>query len=160
MPTPATTDLALALGRVPTGLFIVTTRHEGAPLGFVGSFVTQVAFVPPTISVAIGKERAHLPAIRASGKFGVSVLDDASLGLMSTFFKRFPAGESPFDELRCSEAPGGSPVLDDALAWLECQVRGEYDAGDHVVVFGEVTGGRVLRAGEPLQHVRRSGLGY
>ena len=160
MASPALTDLALALGRVPTGLYIVTTRREGAPLGFVGSFLTQVAFAPPTICVAIGKERAHLPAIRASKSFGVSVLDDASLGLMSAFFKRYPPGESAFDTLAHSESPNGSPVLDDALAWLECTLRGEHDAGDHVVVFGEVTAGRVLRSGDPLQHVRKNGLAY
>ena len=60
--------LAQALGRIPTGLYVVTTLHEGRPLGFVGSFLMQVGFVPPVLSVAIASGREHLGAIRAHGR--------------------------------------------------------------------------------------------
>ncbi len=152
--------LALALGRIPTGLYVVTTLHDGRPLGFVGSFLMQVGLAPPVLSVAIAKEREHLAAIRAHGRFAVSVLDDASQGLMNAFFKRPEPGSSPFDRLARRPSPGGLPVLADALAWLECRVTGEHAAGDHVVVFGAVEHGELLHAGEPSIHLRKSGLGY
>ena len=149
--------LAQALGRVPTGLYIVTTRQGDAPLGFVGSFVMQLGFEPPTMCVAIGKDRDHLAAIRANGRFGLSILDKQSQGLMSAFFKK---DVDPFAELATSDAPGGSPTLDGALAWMECAVTGEYELGDHVVVMGTVEHGAQLRDGDPAVHLRKNGLGY
>jgi flavin reductase (DIM6/NTAB) family NADH-FMN oxidoreductase RutF len=152
--------LALALGRIPTGLYVVTTLREGKPLGFVGSFVMQVGFEPPVVSVAIGKAREHLTAIRAHGRFGVSVLDGASQRLMAPFFKRHEPGRSAFDLVEHRPSPAGLPVLADALAWLDCRVTGEHATGDHVVVFGLVEHGELQRQGDPTVHLRKNGLEY
>jgi flavin reductase (DIM6/NTAB) family NADH-FMN oxidoreductase RutF len=160
MPNAAPTDLALALGRIPSGLFVVTTRRAGAPLGFVGSFVQQVGFEPPTVLVAVGKGRAPLEAIRSSRAFALSVLDPASERLMGRFFKRYEPGQSPFDGLTTFDAPSGSPVLSEALAWVDCQLSGEHELPDHVVMFGTVSEGRMLREGDPSVHLRRNGLTY
>lgn len=155
-------SIGAALGRVPSGLFIVTTVGEdGAPMGFLGSFVQQMAFAPPTVAVAVSKERGHLEAIRACKRFSVSILGEADKGLMKPFFKR-PDEGSPFDEV-ASEVPGdgeGAPVLTDSLAWLECRLAGEHNAGDHIVVFGVVVSASKNRDGEPLTHTRKNGLKY
>jgi flavin reductase (DIM6/NTAB) family NADH-FMN oxidoreductase RutF len=151
---------ARALGRIPSGLFVVTTRSQGRPVGFVASFVQQVGLEPPTVCVAVGKERSPLEALRASGAFGISVLDAPSEKLMGRFFKKHGPGESPFDGLAVRETAGGAPVLSEALAWLDCRVSGEHPLGDHVVVFGEVTDGGLAREAEPSVHLRRNGLSY
>jgi flavin reductase (DIM6/NTAB) family NADH-FMN oxidoreductase RutF len=160
MPAQPLSQIALALGRIPTGLYIVTTIAAGRPIGFVGSLLVQVGFEPPTVCVAIAKDRGHLAAVRAAGSFGVSVLDPASDKLMGRFFKRYPPESGPFDGLAHARAKAGSPVLDEALAWIECRVTGEHETGDHVVVFGEVIDAKLAREGEPSIHVRRNGLGY
>ncbi len=152
--------VAQALGRVPTGLYIVSTLADGRPLGFVGSFLVQVGFEPPSICVAIGKGRAHLDAIRAAGRFAVSILDEESSKLMGAFFKKYEGDETAFDHVENEAAPGGPPVLTGALAWLDCRVSGEHDCGDHVVVFGEVTDGARAREGDPSVHLRKNGLAY
>jgi len=154
------TPLAQALGRIPTGLYVVTTLRAGEPLGFVGSFVMQVGFAPPLLSVAVAREREHLAAIRAHGRFAVSVLDGASQGLMGAFFRKPEPGKTPFDLLELRESPSGLPILRAALAWLDCRVTGEHAGGDHVVLFGEVEHGELLRAGDPSVHLRKNGLGY
>jgi flavin reductase (DIM6/NTAB) family NADH-FMN oxidoreductase RutF len=120
----------------------------------------QVGLEPPTVCVAVGKTRTHLEAMRASGRFALSQLDKESARLMTTFLKKPAGGASPFDGLALQRTPGGSTVLTDALAWLECEVRGEHDAGDHVVVFGTVVAGELLREGDPRVHLRKDGLGY
>ena len=112
------------------------------------------------LSVAIAKGREHLAAIRAHGRFAVSVLDADSQALMGVFFKRHEPGRSPFDALEHRPSPGGLPILSGALAWLECRTSGEHESGDHVVVFGTVEHGAVLRPGDPAIHLRKNGLGY
>ncbi len=161
MEAPEPTPLARALGRIPTGLYIVSTSGpDGAPVGFVGSFVTQVGLEPPTVCVAVGKARGPLQAMRASGRFALSILDGASQGLMGRFFGRLEEGQSPFDGLELTSGPGGTPVLAEALAWVECDIEGEHELGDHVVVFGRATAGSLDREGDPCVHLRKNGLGY
>lgn len=151
--------LAEALGRVPSGLFVVTTRLAGQPVGFVGSFVQQVGFAPPTVMVAIGSGRDHLAGVRESGRFTVSVLGAEDKALMRPFFKAPPLG-SAFDAVATLTTPAGGTVLAEALAWLDCRATGEHLAGDHVVVFGVVEHGARTKQGEPLVHVRKNGLAY
>jgi len=154
------TPLARALGRVPTGLYVVSSLDGSAPVGFVGSFLMQVGLEPPTVCVAVGKARGPLEAMRAHGRFGVSILDEKSQGVMGNFFRKPAEGGSPFDDLELVQAPGGTPVLGAALAWLECRITGEHETEDHVVLFGEVEDGSQAREGDPAVHLRKDGLGY
>ena len=160
MPGLDLSPIARALGRIPSGLYIVTTMHDGRPTGFLGSFVMQMGFAPPTVCVAVGKERPHLADIRASRRFALSILDPKSRPLMGTFLKKLPAGKNPLDDLKLLGTPSGMPVLADALAWLECRTSGEHATSDHIVVFGEVVEGALLRDGDPSLHLRKNGLDY
>ncbi|QDU70101.1 flavin reductase family protein [Engelhardtia mirabilis] len=153
--------LARALGRIPSGLFIVSTLDaDGLPLGFLGSFVQQVGFDPPTVAVAVGVDRDHLQAMRDCGRFAVSILDQDSKGAMKPFFGKLVEGATPFDDLATSTPAGGPPVLGEALAWVTCEVTGEQLAGDHVLVLGRVLEGIQVREGDPLVHLRKNGLSY
>jgi len=160
MAEAAVPPFARALGRVPSGLYVVSTRGPAGPLGFVASFLVQVGLEPPTLAVAVGSGREHLAALRAAGGFTVSVLDKSSAAVMGAFFKKRPDGSSPYDELECGSAASGIPYVRSALAWLDCRVTGEHSVGDHVVVFATVADGEQLREGEPSLHVRRDGRGY
>ncbi len=152
--------LARAIGRIPTGLYVVTTVAQGKPIGFVGSFLMQVGFAPPTLCIAVGKERGPLAAMRARGRFAVSILDGASSNLMGAFFRKYTAGDSPFEHVAHARSPSGLAILSDALAWLDCKTTGEHETGDHVVVFGTVEHGAVQREGDPSIHLRKNGLEY
>ena len=160
MSTEEITPLAQALGRVSSGLYIVTTRTPDGPMGFLGSFVGQVGFEPPTVAVAIADGRDHLAAIREQGHFGLSIIDKESSGLMGAFFKKLPEGQTPFDDLKLHETEAGVPVLADSLGWLTCRVTSEHKPCEHVVLFGEVVDGAMLRDGTPSSHVRKNGLSY
>lgn len=160
MADPEATPLARALGRIPSGLFIVSTVRDGRPVGFLGSFVMQMGFAPPTVCVGVSKSRPHLEDMRRSGGFAISILDASSRSLMGTFLRKLPPGVSPFDGLSIRSATSGSPILADALAWVDCRITGEFETADHTAVFGEVVEGALLREGEPSTHVRKSGLGY
>jgi flavin reductase (DIM6/NTAB) family NADH-FMN oxidoreductase RutF len=150
------TPLARALGRVPTGLYIVSCQLDGVASGFLASFVVQCGFEPPTVVLAVGKDRPHLAALRAQRVFGVSILDAQSRSLMAPFMK----SSTPFDGLATGTGPAGTLHLSEALAWLECRVRSEADAGDHVLVIATAEAGALLREGDPSVHLRKNGLSY
>lgn len=163
MPSPsdgAPAPLAQALGRIPSGLFLVTTLDGARPVGFVGSFVQQVGFEPPSVCVAVGKARGPLSALRASRVLGISILDRGSSAVMGRFFQHHVPPASPFDGLRMVTAVTGAPLIAEALAWLDCAVVGEHELGDHVAVFAEVRAGSLVREGDPSVHLRRNGLAY
>lgn len=156
----APSPLARALGRFPSGLFILTTETPDGPIGFLASFCQQVGFDPPTVAVAVAKERGPLEAIRSCGSFALSVLDPESKGCMAPFFGKVPEGKTPFDLLEHSRPDGPCAVLDDALAWVQAEVSGEHVLEDHVILFGKVVAGDLRREGDPLVHLRKNGLSY
>lgn len=157
---PDSSPLARALGRIPTGLYLVTSLDQEQPVGFVGSFLMQVGFEPPTLCLAVGHERGLLPSIRRTGRFAVSILDASSSRVMKLFLRRYPLGESPFDHVEHFASPAGLPVIAASLAWLECKKTGEHELEDHAVIFGTVERADVLREGDPSIHLRRSGFEY
>lgn len=154
--------LGAALGRIPSGLFIVTWHVEGSDRAMLASWATQAGFAPPLISVAVGVTRDLLAAIRGGGAFVVNVLSDSQRGLLGRFGKPPAPGEDPFAGLPTERTGRGIVVLADAAAWLECEPVAESlpIAADHALVLGRVTaaGGRTDLA--PLIHVRRNGLKY
>ncbi|MFO1011318.1 MAG: flavin reductase family protein [Planctomycetota bacterium] len=160
MPPDELPPLARALGRIPSGLFIVTTVVDGRPAGFLASFVMQASLTPPIVSVAVGRDRPILADLRRAGAFAVSVLDVESRRAMSAFTRRLGDGETPFDRLALARTPAGLPALAESLAWFECLIVGEQAAGDGVLVLGEVVAGALLREGEPHVHLRKNGLSY
>jgi flavin reductase (DIM6/NTAB) family NADH-FMN oxidoreductase RutF len=160
MNRPDPTSIATALGRIPSGLFIVTTRLGEERLGFLGSLVQQIGFEPPTVCIAMAKDRQQSTSFAEAGRFALSILDEQSAGLRSVFLKRLPEGQSPFDGLSVGQAASGTPVLLDALAWIDCVIVARHDTADHVVFFGEVVEAQVMRAGRPHVHVRKNGLAY
>jgi len=160
MPTPQPSPLARTLGRIPSGVYVVTTLRSGAPVGFVGSFVQQVAFEPPTLVLAVADEREQLADLRKTGRFALSVLASGDQSLMSPFLKRLAPGATPFDGLAVAQTRSGLTILEGALAWLDCRITEERPTGDHTVLFAVVEDAQLLREGEPRIHLRKNGLGY
>ncbi len=158
---PQFSAVAQALGRIPSGLFIVTTTGNSGTTGFVASLVQQVGFDPPTIAIAVSRERGPFQAIHENGRFSLSLLDKSSSGLMGRFFGNLKEGETPFDGQQMHTTSAGSSVFSDALAWYDCKLQeGEYNNGDHHVLFGVVEEASLSHEGEPLIHLRKNGLGY
>jgi flavin reductase (DIM6/NTAB) family NADH-FMN oxidoreductase RutF len=165
-PAPATPvpadDLAAGLGRIPSGLFVVTWRLDEADRCMLASWVMQAGFDPPLVSVAVGTGRSLLAAARAGVPFAVSILADSQQKLLGRFGKPPAEGEDPFAGLPVERTPAGIVVLADAAGWLECRPAGEAtaDGADHVVLLGRVEAGGGRPDTASLTHVRRNGLKY
>lgn len=151
-----------ALGRIPSGLFIVTWRSSGADRVMLASWAMQAGFEPPLVSLAVGITRDLLASVRSGSPYVVNVLADSQRSLLGRFGKPPADGDDPFADLSTERTPGGIIALADAAAWLECEPVAEAlaAAADHAIVLGRVTatGGRTEQA--PLVHLRRNGMKY
>jgi flavin reductase (DIM6/NTAB) family NADH-FMN oxidoreductase RutF len=157
--------LAAALGRIPSGLFIITWRETGGDRGMLASWVMQAGFDPPLVSVAVAPGRGLLAAIDAGTTFVVNVLADTQRPLLARFGKPPAAGEDLFAGLGVGRAACGAPTLEGAAAWLECTpvsrtAGSDAVAADHVVVLARVSGAAAGPDAAPLVHLRKNGLRY
>ena len=155
-------ELAAALGRVPSGLFVLTAKHGRRETGMLASWVQQCSFDPPQVSAAVRKGRPVLPWLTEDHvPLVVNVLPEGvSKKYVAHFGKGFELDDAAFDGLPVDRAQAAAPVLTEAVAYLECAVSGWADAADHMLLILEVVGGAVLHEGRPATHVRRSGTHY
>lgn len=149
-----------ALGRVPSGLFILTARKEFQQTGMLASWVQQCSFEPPLISVALGRSREMASWLVVGTNFTINILDDTQTDMLVHFGKGFKPGEAAFAGLPTDELPHSGPVLTDALAFLECRVVARYPAGDHDLVVAQPIHGGLLSEGHPMVHTRKTGSHY
>jgi flavin reductase (DIM6/NTAB) family NADH-FMN oxidoreductase RutF len=158
---PETTGLSQALGRIPSGLYILTVRHGGQGTGMLASWVQQAGFEPPMVTVAVRHDRYVADWIAASGRFVLNQLPTGSKSLIRHFGRGFSETAPAFEGVPIREEGQGGPILSSALAFLESEVTGEIRSGDHRIFLAEVVAGGLLHPdGEPFLHVRANGFHY
>jgi len=144
-PTPSAAEWRSAMGYFPTGVTVVTTWGDGAPLGSTVSSFCSVSLDPPLLLVCLDFSNPILEPLETSRVFGVNILDADGQGLARRF-----AGEpwtERFGELPFHAEPGGAPHLSAAPVFIDCVLVQAHDAGDHRVIIG--LGGRIARGEEP-----------
>lgn len=140
------TDLDKAIGRISGGLYIITTKKGDRSGAMVASWVTQASFDPPGFTVAVAKDRAIESLLQVGDQFILNILEEGNYQtLMKHFLKRFGPGEDRFAGVNTRTANNGSPILADALAYLECEVVSRMECADHWIVYNKVTDGRVSK---------------
>jgi len=126
------------LGQFATGVTVVTTEVEGKPIGFTANSFCSVSLDPPLILISIGTQNATYQAIKTSQKFAVNILAADQLAVARCFATNSPEKYEQFCSSAYHSEVTGSPVLDDALAWIDCRLFAEYPGGDHMLLLGEV----------------------
>ncbi|MFN7909736.1 MAG: diflavin flavoprotein [Microcystis sp.] len=156
------TDLDKAIGRISGGLYIITTKKGDRSGAMVASWVTQASFDPPGFTVAVAKDRAIESLLQVGDQFILNILEEGNYQtLMKHFLKRFGPGEDRFAGVNTRTANNGSPILADALAYLECEVVSRMECADHWIVYNKVTDGRVSKPdGLTAVHHRKVGNYY
>ncbi|MGL6281128.1 MAG: flavin reductase family protein, partial [Microcoleaceae cyanobacterium] len=155
-------ELDKALGRLSGGLYIITATKGAVSSAMLASWVVQASFQPLGLSVAVAKDRAIETLMQVGDRFVLNVLrSDNYQVLMKHFLKRFPPGADRFAGVKTQEAQNGSPILSDALAYLECQVESRMEASDHWIIYASVDDGRVSDPEAlPAVHHRKVGNHY
>ncbi len=147
-----------AMGRLPSGLFVLTAAQDDKRMGIIVSFVQQACLVPPMVMVAIAKGRPIMPLISESRQFGLCQLAENDRLMVKKFAKFNDAAvtEDPFlgFEMMSGGVLGKLPILKNTLAYLECELVSHMDIeGDHDLFVGAVRGG-ALRQQKVRPHIR------
>lgn len=127
------------LGKLPTGVVIVTGGDPAQPSGMVcGSFMS-VSLTPPLVAVAPQKTSTSWPKIEAGRVFCANVLCEGQKELARRFATTAATGIDKFSGVSWTPSPAtGAPLLDGVAAWIDCRIRDQFDAGDHLLVLAEV----------------------
>ncbi|MEO1619514.1 MAG: diflavin flavoprotein [Cyanobacteria bacterium J06632_3] len=155
-------DLQKALGRISSGLYIITATKGDVQSAMLASWITQASFEPLGFTVAVAKDRAIESLMQVGDTFVLNILEEGNyLPLMKHFLKRFPPGADRFAGVRTRPANNKSPILADSLAYLECEVASRMELNDHWLVYCTVDDGKVSKE-EALTavHHRRVGNYY
>jgi 3-hydroxy-9,10-secoandrosta-1,3,5(10)-triene-9,17-dione monooxygenase reductase component len=133
---PDQANFRSVLGRLPTGVVIVTGGDPAAPSGLVvGSFMS-VSLDPPLVAVCPAKTSTSWPKLQERGAFCANVLHGDQLELARSFAR---SGTDKFAGVPWRPAPvTGAPLLEGVAAWIDCTIRETIEAGDHLLVLGEV----------------------
>jgi flavin reductase (DIM6/NTAB) family NADH-FMN oxidoreductase RutF len=140
-------ELRRVMGMFATGVTVITTRDaKGTCYGLTANAVTSLSLVPPLLLVCVDKKAETHPHFFDSKEFVVNILADDQEGLSARFAK---SGGDKFTGVGSRRGRRGLPVLDGALAHVECRIVETHEGGDHVIHIGqvehaEVAGGRPL----------------
>ena len=155
-------DLDKAMGRLSGGLYIITATKGDLSSAMLASWVSQASFEPIGLTIAVAKDRAIESLMQVGDRFVLNILEEGKYqSLMKHFLKRFKPGADRFAGVKTQTAANGSPILADALAYLECEVQSRMECSDHWIVYSKVEVGRVSNPdGLTAIHHRKVGNHY
>lgn len=156
----AESGLAQILGQIPSGLYILTARHEGQETGMLASWVMQAGFSPPMITIALRSDRYLAQWLSAGAPFVLNVLGENPKALLRHFARGFEPGQDAFENIGVQRCPRGVPVLKDSIGHLECRPVASLPSAEHTLFIAEVTGGQHLAGQAPFVHIRHNGMRY
>jgi flavin reductase (DIM6/NTAB) family NADH-FMN oxidoreductase RutF/DNA-binding FadR family transcriptional regulator len=140
------------IGHFMSGVVVITTRQEGQPYGMTVSAVSSLSMEPPMLLVCLHSASGTQDAVARSGRFAVNILAEHQGHLAERFARSGPAAEK-FDGVAVRSGHGGVPLLEDALAVVECQVSEVVDGGTHRVFLANVVQAEAGE-GSPLAYFR------
>ena len=138
------------LRMIPYGLYVIGLKSHDSYHAFTGSWFSQVSMTPPRVMLGVRQNSHSFELLKKDRVFSVNFLAKKDKKILEQFFKPMPASGNRFGDLGFQIKKTGTPILDDAIAYLECEVAHIYDVGDHSIVVGEVVSAEVLKEEHPL----------
>jgi flavin reductase (DIM6/NTAB) family NADH-FMN oxidoreductase RutF len=145
------TEFRHVLGHFASGVTIITTQHLGQLHGTTVSSFCSLSLKPPLVLVSIDLHATIHDLVVASKVFGVNILAEHAEIISQHFARRIP---DKFSSISYSLGLLGVPLLEDALATLECRLVARYPGGDHSIFIGEVISTSTQSHGQPLLYFR------
>lgn len=125
------------LSRFATGVVAITALDpdSGQPSGLAANSFTSVSLDPPLVAFCVAHTSTSWPRLRTARTLTVNVLAEHQQPVCAQLASK---GGDKFAGLSWTRSPGGNPLLEGALAWMECSIEAEHPAGDHVIVVARV----------------------
>jgi flavin reductase ActVB len=139
------------LGRFASGITVITARDEqGTPHGMTVSAFSSLSLSPPLILVCIANDATMAPLIARTDTFAVNILSAGQEAVSRRFAGKV---DDRFAGIGYHEGDLGAPILEEVLAWMQCRIVARHEAGDHVIVVGQVEQASAIE-GKPLLYYR------
>lgn len=139
------------LGHYPTGVCVITALDDqGAPIGMVVGSFSSVSLDPPLVGFFPDKSSTSWPQIEEAGHFCVNVLASDQTALC----RQVASKGDKFAGVEYAVSQHGIPVLEGAMASIECRLHDVIEAGDHWLVLGRVLGLEARRDTDPMLFFR------
>ena len=128
-----------ALRKIPHGVYIIGVRQGDQLNAFTGTWLTQVSFTPPLVALGIRKDSHSFEMIKQGRVFSVNLLGKHQKSIAEHFVKPATVAGEKLKDVRHRPGKTGAPILEEAIAYFECEVREiANDGGDHALIIGEV----------------------
>lgn len=138
------------IGHFASGVTVITTRYEGVPYGTTASAISSLSLEPPMLLICMNKSSSTGQAVASAGRFAVNILSEDQPDEAMRFARK---GENKFKGIAVTDGEDGEPLLENALATLECRIVEEATGGTHTVFLSEVERASA-RPGAPLAYFR------
>ena len=149
-------DFRQAMGNFCTGVTAVTGIDNGEPVGFAAQSFVSLSLEPPLVAVCPAKTSSSWPRIRAAGNFCINILAADQLAICQTMAQ---SGADKFADIDWHSGITGAPIIRGGLAYVDCSLADEHEAGDHTIAIGQVEDFKLLDSeAQPLLFMR-SGYG-
>jgi 3-hydroxy-9,10-secoandrosta-1,3,5(10)-triene-9,17-dione monooxygenase reductase component len=148
-PDPAA--IRTVLGHFATGVAIVTADDGGQPVGMACNSFTSLSLEPQLVLFCAAKSSTTWPRIQAAQKWAANILGEDGEEICRLFAEK---GADRFAHIAYSTGRSGAPLLEAAIAFVDCETIEEHDAGDHVIVVGRVLELGYAPEGKPLLFYR------
>ena len=150
----------IALRKIPHGVYIVGVKQDSQLNAFTATWLTQVSFTPPLLALGIKKDSRSFEMIKHGRVFSVNLLGKDQKPVAEHFVKPATVVGEKLKEVRYRTGATGTPILEDAIAYVECQVREiANEHGDHAIIIGEVVEAGVSKD-EPALTLMDTGWHY
>jgi flavin reductase (DIM6/NTAB) family NADH-FMN oxidoreductase RutF len=142
-------------------IWLVTAQANARRGGLIATFVSQASIVSDLPRMLVGVSRQHFTweLIEQSNAFALHLLGERHLDWVWHFGLESGRGRDKLQGLRVRQESTGSPVLEDAIGWLDCRVEGRLESGDRTIYLAEVVQGGVTHFAPPLTLQRLLHLG-
>jgi len=124
--------------KIPNALALVGSAHDGERNGMTTSWITQLSMEPVLIGIGVDNGAVTHRLISASGAFSLNLWDAENTRVFVKFSKPATDDGTTLNERPVSTAATGAPIFDEAIAWMDCEVRHTLDLGTHTLFVGEV----------------------
>ena len=128
------------LWTMPSGLYVLGSRAGERRNGMTINWVTQVSFDPKLLAVSVERSAFTHELVEEGGVFCVNIVSREDRAIVRKFTKpvEVDVAALTLNGFPFHDGVTGAPVLDQAVAWIDCEVRGTVEAGGHTVFLGEV----------------------